>query len=52
MSHAEGLDNTTASGGYGSHAEGCNTTASGGASHAEGKTIQQLVVIRSHAEGS
>ena len=47
--HAEGLQ-TTASGSSGAHAEGVNTEASGSSSHAEGDTSKSTG-ISSHAEG-
>lgn len=48
-SHAEG-DTTTASGDYGSHAEGSDTIASGVGSHAEGSSTTASNYY-SHAEG-
>jgi len=50
FSHAEGV-NTTASGLYGSHAEGSGNIASGSSSHAEGY-VTVASNSSSHAEGS
>lgn len=48
-SHAEGYK-TLSSGGYGSHSEGNNTTATGSSSHAEGQSTN-ATNNASHAEG-